>query len=290
MYPAPFEFHRAASVEDAIGLLQTYGDDAKLIAGGHSLLPVMKLRLAAPEHLIDISRIDSLRGVTDAGDHLVIGAMTTHQAIARDDLIRAHVPVLAETADLVGDRQVRNRGTIGGALAHADAAADYPAAILALEAELVATGPNGTRTIPAGEFFLDLLTTALEPNEVLTEIRIPKLPGRTGAIYQKLANQASGYAVAGVAAVITLGDDGTVASARIGVTGTGVSATRASAAEAALTGKAPDEATIKAAADLADQGIDPLSDLSASAEYRLAVTKGLARRAITKAVERAQSA
>lgn len=290
MYPAPFQFHRAASVEDAIGLLQTYGDDAKLIAGGHSLLPVMKLRLAAPEHLIDISRIDSLRGVTDAGDHLVIGAMTTHQAIARDDLIRAHVPVLAETADLVGDRQVRNRGTIGGALAHADAAADYPAAILALEAELVATGPNGTRTIPAGEFFLDLLTTALEPNEVLTEIRIPKLPGRTGAIYQKLANQASGYAVAGVAAVITLGDDGTVASARIGVTGTGVSATRASAAEAALTGKAPDEATIKAAADLADQGIDPLSDLSASAEYRLAVTKGLARRAITKAVERAQSA
>lgn len=290
MYPAPFQFHRAASVEDAIGLLQTYGDDAKLIAGGHSLLPVMKLRLAAPEHLIDISRIDSLRGVTDAGDHLVIGAMTTHQAIARDDLIRAHVPVLAETADLVGDRQVRNRGTFGGALAHADAAADYPAAILALEAELVATGPNGTRTIPAGEFFLDLLTTALEPNEVLTEIRIPKLPGRTGAIYQKLANQASGYAVAGVAAVITLGDDGTVASARIGVTGTGVSATRASAAEAALTGKAPDEATIKAAADLADQGIDPLSDLSASAEYRLAVTKGLARRAITKAVERAQSA
>lgn len=290
MYPAPFEFHRAASVEDAIGLLQTYGDDAKLIAGGHSLLPVMKLRLAAPEHLIDISRIESLRGVTDAGDHLVIGALTTHQAIARDELIRAHLPVLAETADLVGDRQVRNRGTIGGALAHADAAADYPAAILALEAELVATGQNGTRTIPAGEFFLDLLTTALEPNEVLTEIRIPKVPGRTGANYQKLANQASGYAVVGVAAVITLGEDGTVASARIGITGTGASATRASAAEAALTGKAPDEATIKAAADLADQGIDPLSDLSASAEYRLAVTKGLARRAITKAVERAQSA
>ena len=290
MYPAPFEFHRAASVEDAIGLLQTYGDDAKLIAGGHSLLPVMKLRLAAPEHLIDISRIESLRGVTDAGDHLVIGALTTHQAIARDELIRAHLPVLAETADLVGDRQVRNRGTIGGALAHADAAADYPAAILALEAELVATGPNGTRTIPAGEFFLDLLTTALEPNEVLTEIRIPKVPGRTGANYQKLANQASGYAVVGVAAVITLGEDGTVASARIGITGTGASATRASAAEAALTGRAPDEAAIKVAADLADQGIDPLSDLSASAEYRLAVTKGLARRAITKAVERAQSA
>lgn len=290
MYPAPFEFHRAASVEDAIGLLQTYGDDAKLIAGGHSLLPVMKLRLAAPEHLIDISRIESLRGVTDAGDHLVIGALTTHQAIARDELIRAHLPVLGETADLVGDRQVRNRGTIGGALAHADAAADYPAAILALEAELVATGQNGTRTIPAGEFFLDLLTTALEPNEVLTEIRIPKVPGRTGANYQKLANQASGYAVVGVAAVITLGEDGTVASARIGITGTGASATRASAAEAALTGRAPDEAAIKVAADLADQGIDPLSDLSASAEYRLAVTKGLARRAITKAVERAQSA
>ncbi len=290
MNPAPFEFHRAASVEDAIGLLQTYGDDAKLIAGGHSLLPVMKLRLAAPEHLIDISRIDTLRGVQDAGDHLAIGALTTHQEIARNELIRAQVPVLAEAADMVGDRQVRNRGTIGGTLAHADAAADYPAAILALEAELVATGPNGTRTIPAGEFFLDLLTTALSPDELLTEIRIPKLAGRTGANYQKLANQASGYAVVGVAAVITLAADGTIGNARIGITGTGAAATRATAAEAALRGQAADDATIQAASALAADGIDPLSDLSASAEYRLSVTRGLARRAIKAAIERAQSA
>jgi carbon-monoxide dehydrogenase medium subunit len=290
MNPAPFEFHRAASVEDAIGLLQTYGDDAKLIAGGHSLLPVMKLRLAAPEHLIDISRIDTLRGVQDAGDHLAIGALTTHQAIAQNELIRAQVPVLAEAADMVGDRQVRNRGTIGGTLAHADAAADYPAAILALEAELVATGPNGTRTIPAGEFFLDLLTTALSPDELLTEIRIPKLAGRTGANYQKLANQASGYAVVGVAAVITLAADGTIGNARIGITGTGAAATRATAAEAALRGQAADDATIQAASALAADGIDPLSDLSASAEYRLSVTRGLARRAIKAAIERARSA
>lgn len=290
MYPAPFEYHRAASVEDAIGLLQAYGDDAKLIAGGHSLLPVMKLRLAAPEHLIDISRIDGLRGVRDDGGSLVIGTLTTHQDIARNDLIRAQAPVLAETADLVGDRQVRNRGTIGGALAHADAAADYPAAILALEAELVATGPNGSRIIPASEFFLDLLTTALEPDEVLTEIRIPALPGQTGSSYLKLANQASGYAVVGVAAVITLVPDGTVASARIGITGTGAVASRATGSEDALQGQAPDDAAIQAAASLAADGIDPLSDLSASAEYRVAVTRGLAQRAIKAAVARAQSA
>lgn len=290
MNPATFEFHRAASVDDAIGLLQQYGAEAKLIAGGHSLLPVMKLRLAAPAHLIDITRINGLRGVRDDGDTVAIGALTTHHEVERDEIIRSSIPVLAETAGLVGDRQVRNLGTIGGALAHADAAADYPATILALNAELVARGPAGERTIAASEFFLDFLTTALSPEEILTEIRIPKLPARTGASYQKLANQASGYAVVGVAAIVTLDDAGACTDVRVGITGTGPAAVRAAAVEAALTGKQAEGAAIRAAAELAGEGIDPLSDLHASADYRLTVTRGLTRRALHAAAERAGGA
>lgn len=287
MNPAVFSFHRAASVDDAIGLLQQYGEEAKLIAGGHSLLPVMKLRLATPAHLIDITRIDGLHGVRDDGDQVVIGALTTHHAVTRNELIRSLLPVLAETANVVGDQQVRNRGTIGGALAHADAAADYPAAILALGAELVARGPDGERTIAAADFFLDFLTTSLAPEEMLTEIRIPKLPPRTGASYQKLANQASGYAVVGVAAVVTLDSAGSMAEVRVGITGTAAAARRAAATEAALTGKAVTEAIIQQGAELATDGLDPLDDLHASADYRLRVTKGLTRRAVAAAAARA---
>jgi carbon-monoxide dehydrogenase medium subunit len=250
----------------------------------------MKLRLAEPAHLIDITRIDGMSGIREDGDHVAVGALTTHQAIARDPLIRSAVPVLAEVANVVGDQQVRNRGTIGGALAHADAAADYPAAILALDAVLVARGPDGERTIAAGDFFLDFLTTALAPEELLTEIRLPKLPPRSGSSYQKLANQASGYAVVGVAAIVSLDGDGVVRDLRIGVTGTAPAAFRAAAAEAALLGKRADEATIRAAADLAGEGVDPLADLHASAEYRLNVTKGLTRRALHTAVQRASDA
>jgi carbon-monoxide dehydrogenase medium subunit len=250
----------------------------------------MKLRLAEPAHLIDITRIEGLSGVVDDGDQVSVGALTTHHELSRDKLIRSAVPIIAETADVIGDRQVRNRGTIGGALAHADAAADYPAPLLALEAQLVARGPEGKRAIAADDFFVDFLTTALAPEEVLTEIRLPKSPPRTGSSYQKLANHASGYAVVGVAAIVTLGSDGTATDVRIGVTGTAPVAFRAREAEAALTGKGPDAAAIRAAAELVGNGVEPLSDLHASGEYRLTVTRGLARRAMEAAVERAGGA
>jgi aerobic carbon-monoxide dehydrogenase medium subunit len=287
VYPAPFEYHRAESVEDAIGLLQELGDQAKLIAGGHSLLPVMKLRLAQPAHLIDLGRIDGLRGVTADGSTIRIGALTTHHQLATDDTLRQVLPVLAETAGVIGDVQVRNRGTIGGALAHADAAADYPAAILALDASIVAVGPSGERLIPAADFFVGFLTTALAPDEILTEIRISALPARTGTSYQKLANQASGYALTGIAAVITLGDDGRCSQAKIGITGAGDKAVRATGVEEALAGATLDEAMVRSAAERAGDGIDFLDDIHASADYRRQVTIGLTRRAILAAAERA---
>jgi carbon-monoxide dehydrogenase medium subunit len=205
-------------VAEAVALLQRFGAEAKLLAGGHSLLPVMKLRLAEPGHLIDIGRIDELRGVRLDGDRLRIGALATHRELERDPTLRQHALVLAEAAAVVGDRQVRNRGTLGGALAHADAAADEPAAVLALDGELVAVGPNGERTVAAGDFFVDFLTTTLAPDEVLTEIRLPVAPPRTGMSYQKVANQASGYALVGVAAVVTLDESGRCAGARVAIT------------------------------------------------------------------------
>jgi len=198
------------------------------------------------------------------------------------------VPILAETASVIGDVQVRNRGTIGGALAHADAAADYPAAILALEAEMVAQGPNGERTIPASEFFVGFLTTALTPDEILTEIRVPSLPAKTGSSYQKLANQASGYALTGIAAIVTLGDDGKCSQAKLGITGAGDVAVRATGVEQALAGTSLDDATIRAAAEHAGEGIDFLDDIHASAAYRRSVTIGLTRRAIQAAAQKAR--
>jgi aerobic carbon-monoxide dehydrogenase medium subunit len=289
VYPASFEYHKADSVEGAISLLQELGDQAKLIAGGHSLLPIMKLRLAQPAHLIDLGPISSLRGVSANSSVIRIGAMTTHKQIATDPSIRQQCPVLAEAAASIGDVQVRNRGTIGGALAHADAAADYPAAILALEAEIVAQGPNGERTIPASEFFVGFLTTSLAPDEILTEIHVPSLPYKTGASYQKLANQASGYALTGIAAIITVGDDGRCSQAKIGITGAGDTAVRASGVEQALIGSSLDEAAIRAAAEHAGDGIDFLADIHASADYRRSVTIGLTRRAIATAADRARS-
>ncbi len=289
MFPAPFEYHKAESVAGAIGLLQEFGDQSKLIAGGHSLLPIMKLRLAQPAHLIDLGRIQTLQGISANGPGIRIGAMTTHRQIATDPTIRVQCPVLAETASVIGDVQVRNRGTIGGALAHADAAADYPAAILALEAEMVAQGPNGERTIPAADFFVGFLTTALTPDEILTEIRIPSQPAKTGSNYQKLANQASGYALTGIAAILTLGDDGKCSQAKIGITGAGDVAVRAGSVEQALIGTSLDEASIHAAAAHAGDGIDFLDDIHASADYRRSVTIGLTRRAIQAAAEKARA-
>jgi aerobic carbon-monoxide dehydrogenase medium subunit len=287
MNPSQFAYQRAGSVDDAIALLQEHGEGAKLIAGGHSLLPIMKLRLAEPETLVDIGRIPELLGVRRANGEIVIGALTTHHQIATDAQIRSAIPLLADVAATIGDRQVRNRGTIGGALAHADAAADYPAAILALEAMIVARGAQGERRIPAREFFLDFLTTALQPDEVLTEVQISIPPEGHGWSYQKLANQASGYAIVGVGAMADLDSQRVVVDVRVGVTGAAAVAWRAEVTEAALRGKRLEDGTVVAAADLVDGGIAFLDDLHGSAEYRRRVTRGLARRAILEAAARA---
>lgn len=289
MNPAAFAYHRPATLDAAIALLQEHGDGAKLLAGGHSLLPVLKLRLAEPAHLVDIGGLAALRGVREENGTLRVGALTTHTQLTTDPLLRARCPLIPEIADRVGDRQVRNRGTLGGTLAHADAAADYPAGILALDAELVARGPSGERTIPAANFFVAFLTTALAPDEILTEIRLPALRPRTGTSYQKLANQASGYAIVGVAAVVTLDEQGRCVEARVGITGTSERASRAASLETALRGAPLDDATIAAAAGLATDGLDPLDDLHAPADYRLGVTRGLTRRALLAAAERARA-
>jgi carbon-monoxide dehydrogenase medium subunit len=285
MNPSSFDYYRPDSVSEAISLLQEHGENVKLLAGGHSLLPIMKLRLAEPDALIDISRIAALQGVSESAVGLRIGAMTTHRQIATNPLVDRHAPLLAVTGSYVGDRQVRARGTIGGALAHADAAADYPAAILALNATMVAEGPSGERRIAGGDFFLDFLTTALEPAEVLTRIEVPTQPAGAGWSYQKLANQASGYAIVGVAVLLVVGEDGTISEVRIGGTGMAAVPWRALEAEQALTGAAADDdSAITAAANLIDLDIEALEDLHGSAEYRRRVARGLTRRAIQEAI------
>ncbi|HEU5430493.1 MAG TPA: xanthine dehydrogenase family protein subunit M [Thermomicrobiales bacterium] len=290
MNPAAFAYHRAASVDEAIALLGQHGEGAKLLAGGHSLLPVMKLRLAEPAHLIDISRLDGLRGAREVDGELRIGALTTHHALTRDPLVVGRAPLLAEAAALVGDRQVRNRGTLGGALAHADSAADEPAAILALRGRMIARGAEGEREIAAADFFLEFLTTALAAYEVLTEIAIPAMPAGAGASYQKLANQASGYAIVGVAALVALDASGRCADASIAITGAAPVVRRAAASETALRGSDLGEAAIAAAARHATDGLVPLDDIHASGEYRLQVTQGLVRRALQTAAGRARRA
>lgn len=286
MNPAAFDYYRAQTLDDAIATLQATGDGAKLIAGGHSLLPIMKLRLAEPEVLVDIGRLAELQGIRREHDDVVIGALSSHHQVATDPGVLAAAPLLAETASRVGDRQVRNRGTIGGALAHADAAADYPAAILALDATMTAQGPNGRREISGRDFFVDFLTTALEPAEVLTEVRITSPGAGHGWSYQKLANQASGYAIVGVAVAIALDSDGVCRDARIGITGAAAVAWRADEAEAALRGRPLDEGAIAAAEGLVGTDVEMLDDLHGSAGYRLHVARGLTRRAIVTALER----
>lgn len=290
MNPAPFAYHRAQTLAEAHQLLQRYGEEAKLLAGGHSLLPTMKLRLAQPGHLIDIGGIADLKYIRADQGALRIGALTTHRDIETHPLVRERCPLLAETAAVIGDRQVRNRGTIGGALAHADPAADYPAAILALDATIVAEGPNGQREIPAIEFFTGLLTTALAPDEIITEIQVPHLSARTGTSYVKLANHASGFAIVGVAAFISLDSSGRCTKARIGITGAGPVPARARTVEWGLESYPLDEDIVTAASRHAADGIEFLSDLHASAGYRRRVTIGLTKRAILTALDRAERA
>ena len=286
MNTSAFEYHAPSTVAEALSLLADHGEQAKLLAGGHSLVPIMKLRLAEPDVLIDLGRIGGLAGIRDSGDSLVIGPMTTYHQLMTSDLVSSRAPVLAEAAGLVADVQVRNRGTIGGSVAHADPAGDMPGVVVALGARFEATSRKGTRTIGADEMFVDLLTTALEPGEILTSIAVPAIPPGTGAAYEKIANKASRYAIVGVCAVVSADGD-RCTGARIGVTGTGPTAVRARVAESSLASGTLDADSIRAAASVAADGIEPLSDVHASGEYRVHLTKVAAERAIAAAVARA---
>ncbi|HXJ78075.1 MAG TPA: xanthine dehydrogenase family protein subunit M [Candidatus Methylomirabilis sp.] len=282
MYPAQFEYHTPGTVKEALGLLGQYKDDAKLLAGGHSLLPAMKFRLSQPKHLVDLRKVPGLSGIKEDGDKLVIGAMTTHYAIESSPLVKSKCPVLAATAGMIGDPMVRNMGTIGGSLAHADPAADYPATIIALGAEMVAEGPKGKRTIKADDFFKGLLTTALTGDEILTEVRVPVCGPKVGCAYLKFPHPASRFAVVGVAAVLTM-DGGKVTKAGVGITGAGTKAVRAKGVEAGLAGKSLDAGTVQAAADKAPDGVDVQADLQGSEEYKRHLLKVFARRSIEAA-------
>ena len=286
MIPRPFAYHAPTSVAEALRLLGAYGDEAKLLAGGHSLLPAMKLRLAAPSVLIDLNQIAALRGVTLHGS-VAIGSMTTWAAIGQHAGLRQALPVLSATVQLIGDLQVRNRGTLGGALAHADPAADAPALTLALAATMHVHGRQGTRTIAAADFFTDMLTTALAPDEILTAISFPPLGAGEGAAYLKLPHPASRYAVVGVAAYLKL-DGPQVRVCRIAVTGAGTKAERQPQAEQALCDGPGDAESIAAASALAGEGMDILGDLYASELYRRAMVKVYTKRALTAALAEAR--
>jgi carbon-monoxide dehydrogenase medium subunit len=289
MIPSAFEYFAPTTLQEAVSLLAAHKEAAKLLAGGHSLLPMMKLRLASPACLIDLGRIPDLAYIRESDGRVHIGPMTTHVMLETSELLRQRLTALAEAAAAIGDVQVRNRGTIGGSLAHADPAADLPAAVLMAEAQFTLLGAGGERTVPAERFFVDLLTTALQPDEVLTEIQAPLPPARTGTAYLKVFQKASGFAIVGVAARLTLAPDGrTCQTARLGITGVAPKAFRATAVEQALEGKGLDEAAIAAAAEHASAGVEALSDLHASAEYRLALARIYTKRALLRALTRAQ--
>lgn len=289
MIPAPFDYARPATLAEAMALLEERGEDAKLLAGGHSLLPVLKARLARPDLLIDISRVEGLSGISESEGGLRVGALTTHAEIERSALVREKCPALAEAAGAIGDMQVRNRGALGGSLAHADPAADYPAAMLAAGAEVLAAGAEGERAIGIDAFFTGAYETALAPGEILTAVRLPAPPARSGGAYLKAAQQASGFAVCGAAAQIALDEGGAIASIRVGVTGVAAPAYRAAGVESALAGTAPDAEEIRAAAKKAGEGVEPLDDFYASADFRRHLAGVYAARAVSKALERASA-
>jgi carbon-monoxide dehydrogenase medium subunit len=284
MFPSDFEYVAPTSIQEALDVLSR-NPDAKVLAGGHSLLPLMKLRLASPPVLVDIGKIQELKGIRVNGA-IGIGAYTTYHELERSQELAQRVPMLVECASNVGDPQVRNRGTIGGAIAHADPAADMTAVVLALGAEIKAVSANGERTIGVDNFFVDMLQSALEPGELLTEISIPQMTGRVGMAYEKFKHPASGYAIVGVAAVVLLGDNGTISACRIAVTGAGPKAQRATLAENMLRDRQPSADDIAAAAEQASSGLELIGDISASEEYRAHLTRVLTRRALTKALER----
>ena len=280
MIPTQFDYKAPATLEEAVSLLNSDLDGAKILAGGHSLIPAMKLRLAQPQLLVDIARIKSLSYIREEGDQILIGATTTHYQLESSDLLKKICPLIPACAKSIGDVQVRNRGTIGGSIAHSDPAGDWPAAVLALDADIVLVGPNGERTVKAENFFVDLLTTDIQPGEILREIRIKKPSGKFGQAYQKVPHPASGFAVVGIAVNLALNDDGSCKSAGIGVTGVSVKAYRAKGVEAALVGTSLDDNAINAAATHVCDGIDASSDLYASSEYRCHLAQVHTRRAL----------
>jgi carbon-monoxide dehydrogenase medium subunit len=288
MIPAKFEYVAPKTLEDALRLVERHGDEAKILAGGHSLLPLMKLRLAQPRYVIDIGRLRGMNYIREENGRIAIGALTTHAEIESSTLIRAKCPLLAETAAAIGDVQVRNRGTLGGSLAHADPAADYAAAVLALDVEIIAASTAGTRTVPVSEFFLDMLTTALRPGEILSQVRVAPLAPHTGTAYEKLHQPASGFAIVGVAARLKLGKGGRIEEIGIGVTGLGPKAFRAASVEKELRGKKASDKLFAEASRYAAEGVDPLSDLHASADYRREMAAVYTRRALERAFAGAQ--
>lgn len=283
MIPAAFEYTAPSSLEDALELLVQNGDEAKLLAGGHSLLPLMKLRLAMPGLLVDLGRLDGLRSIQDGDGYLRVGAMATHYAAESSDLVRRRAPLLTETAGMVGDMQVRNRGTVGGSAAHADPAGDLPAVMVALDATVVARGPSGERLIPASNFFTDIWTTALEPEEIVTEIRFPHYDGQAQH-YEKFRQRAADWAIVGVAVNITR-TDGTVKDARVVLTNVGSRPTRATGVEEALKGAEVSAETIRAAAEHAAEGLEPPGELKASPDYKRHLAQVLTRRALESALQ-----
>jgi aerobic carbon-monoxide dehydrogenase medium subunit len=283
MIPAAFDYIAPSSLDEALRALADHGEEAKLLAGGHSLLPLLKLRLANPKLLIDLGKVRGLSGIRQEDDKIVVGALTTHYQMESSVLLKQKCPLLLQTARAIGDVQVRNRGTVGGSLSHADPAADWPAAILALAAELKLNGPRGERRIAAEDFFLGPLTTAIESTEILTEIRVPVFSARCGSAYLKMAQQASGFAIVGVAVWLSLGPQGRCEDIGIGVTGLEAKPFRARAVEERLRGnKLTLELTKESASQVAERS-EPLDDLHASANYRAHLARVFTSRAIQEA-------
>ena len=291
MFPNNFDYYAPTSLNEVLTLLQSKSGDVKLLAGGQSLLPLMKLRLADYGTLVDVAKVPELRGIAEEANSIVIGATTTYFQAIDSPIVQRRCPLIIQTLRQVGDPQVRARGTIGGSLAHADPAGDLPAAAMALDAQIGTFGPNGQRSIPVSSFFTDLLTTALQENEVLTAVRfVATNTPHTGTAYVKHRHPASGYAVVGVAAVVRLNDDGTCADARVGITGAGTHATRATGVEQALRGGQLDDAAIAGASAHAANGLDLLSDPYASKDYRAHLAQVMTKRALTQAAEAARRA
>jgi carbon-monoxide dehydrogenase medium subunit len=289
MYPASFQYHAPATLQEALALLERHLGDAKVLAGSQSLIPLMKLRLAQPGHLVDLRKLPGLTGISESSDALQIGAMTTHRAIETSELLRTRLPVLPEAAALIGDAQVRNLGTIGGSLAHADPSADWPAVAVALDASVRIAGKSGERTVKVEELVTGPLTTVLGPSEILVQVQVPFQTPRAGSAYEKVPHPASRFAVVGVAAAVTLDDRGTVRSARVAVTGLAPKIARARATEQALMGKSPNETAIDAAAASAAEGIQIRSDLSGSAAYKAHLLSLTTGRALRRAIARIHS-